>query len=85
MLSIIQTESPKKLYLGIKDEKITLNEDCEYYVLPTNYKHLKIEINKTKNIDKLIITDEILNSCQEKQCSSESNLCQSKILEFKIF
>ena len=72
------TEEPKKLLLGINNEKVEIKEDCEHFVLPTNYKHITINIDKTKNIDKIIITDHLLDSCQQKTCSALSNICQSK-------
>jgi len=76
-ISCITCEEPRKLLLGMNNEKINIKEDCEYFVLPTNYKHLTIDIKKIKNIDKLIITDQMLDNCELKQCSSLSNICQS--------
>jgi hypothetical protein len=75
---LIAAETSKKLLLGLDNEKIEVKEDCEYFVLATNYKHLTIDIKKTKNIDKIIITDQQLDNCQQKTCSPLSNICQSK-------
>lgn len=81
LINYISTEEPKKLLLGVNNEKIEVKEDCEFFVLPTNYKHLTINIDKTKNIDKIIITDQKLDSCQQKTCSPLSNICQSNLFE----
>lgn len=69
---------PKKLLLGLKDEEIIINKSCEHYFVPTNYKHIEIDINQMKNIYKIIITDKLLDSCEMQKCSPLSNICQGK-------
>lgn len=80
-LLFVLSETPKQIMLGVNNEKIDLSKDCEYFFIPTNYKHLTININKIKNVDKIIITDQLLDNCMIKECSPLSNICQSIIFD----
>lgn len=75
--TFILCEPPTTLLMGTQDKTIHINNDCEQYQISTNFKHITIDINKIKNIEKIVITDKMLDNCNAKECSMDSNICQS--------
>lgn len=74
-LIIADTQIP----VGVKNQTIKINDNCQETKIVTNYKHIKINIRNVHNIDKLIITDKPLKDCNINQCSANSTICQSNI------
>lgn len=70
--------SDNQIPIGVKNKTIELKQSCQELKINTNYKHIKINIQNVKNIDKLIITDKPLtNDCNINECHANSTLCQS--------
>lgn len=84
LLNFITPQQNVQVLVGTKDKVLTFKDDCTVFSINTNYKHLNIKIKDIKNINKLIITDKRLNSCDLNDCSSNSNICQSNKMHFNI-
>jgi hypothetical protein len=84
-LSIISTdcEAPKTIIVGTENKTIDIKSDCEQYQILTNYKHIQLKIGNIKNLDRVLITDKPLDTCNVKECKEDSNICQSKIVKIK--
>ncbi len=70
-------EAPKTIIVGSENKIININSDCEQYEIKTNYKHIQLKIEEIKNLDRVLITDKPLDSCNIKDCREDSNICQS--------
>lgn len=77
---IIDKRINNKIHLGLKNEIINSTHSCSHFFIPTNFKHIQIDIRNMNNIYKIIISDKPLDSCEINKCSSLSNICQCKKL-----
>jgi hypothetical protein len=76
-LNIVTCE-PKSIIMGTQDEKFNVEKDCDQFQILTNYKHISINIKEIKNVDRVLITDKLFDSCDVKNCPLNSNICQGK-------
>ncbi len=81
ILSLISTncEAPTTIIVGSENKIIDIKSDCEQYQIKTNYKHIQLKIEDIKNLDRVLITDKPLDTCNVKDCKEDSNICQSKL------
>jgi hypothetical protein len=78
LIELIYTQTTQ-IPIGVKSQAINLEDKCQGYQISTNYKHVRLNIEKMKKMDKLIITDLPMADCSIRQCDRDANICQSKL------
>ncbi len=78
LLIVMRCEPPKRIVMGSLNQTVEVQSDCEQFEILTNYKHVAFEVKEIKNIEVVLITDKILDSCNINKCQEDSNICQSK-------
>ena len=73
----ILSEPPSRVIIGTQNQTININTDCNQIEILTNYKHVQLRMKNLKNIEKVLITDKLITSCNFKECAGDANICQS--------
>jgi hypothetical protein len=73
----ILSEPPTRVIIGTQNQTININTDCNQIEILTNYKHVQLRMKNLKNIEKVLITDKLITSCNFKECAGDANICQS--------
>ncbi len=77
LLMGVLSEPPTRVIIGTQNQKIKINSDCNQIEILTNYKHIQLRMKNLKNVEKVLITDKLITSCNFKECAADSNICQS--------